>query len=71
MKYLENIFFIKDIPYDWIFPYCSIAIHHGGAEITSGNNKTPLINNKKCRKFTCWNSYNHFSCLFRSTILGI
>lgn len=30
----ENIYFVADIPYDWIFPKVRAVIHHGGAGTT-------------------------------------
>jgi len=30
----ENVYFVKDIPYEWIFPKMYAVIHHGGAGTT-------------------------------------
>lgn len=31
----ENIFFIDDVPHDWLFPRVQIVVHHGGAGTTA------------------------------------
>lgn len=31
----ENLFLIKSVPYDWLFPRVTAAVHHGGAGTTA------------------------------------
>jgi sterol 3beta-glucosyltransferase len=30
----DNFFIARDVPHEWLFPRCSLAIHHGGAGTT-------------------------------------
>ena len=30
----DNFFIARDVPHEWLFPRCSVAIHHGGAGTT-------------------------------------
>jgi UDP:flavonoid glycosyltransferase YjiC (YdhE family) len=31
----ENIFFLDNVPHDWLFPHVSAVVHHGGAGTTA------------------------------------
>ena len=31
----ENIFYVKSVPHDWLFPHMAGAVHHGGAGTTA------------------------------------
>jgi UDP:flavonoid glycosyltransferase YjiC (YdhE family) len=35
-KVIDNIFFAKSIPHDWLFPRMAAVVHHGGAGTTAG-----------------------------------
>jgi UDP:flavonoid glycosyltransferase YjiC (YdhE family) len=31
----ERVLYVDDVPYDWLFPRCAAAVHHGGAGTTA------------------------------------
>ena len=36
-EYAKNhVLFLQSAPHDWLFPRCSVTVHHGGAGTTAG-----------------------------------
>lgn len=38
-----NVLFLSEAPHDWLFPKCSVIIHHGGSGTTGGINSSPRL----------------------------
>ena len=55
----------KGAPHEWLFPQCSMAIHHGGAGTTGAALRAGTLN----INWECPTLLNHFSKAFQASFV--